>query len=78
MPVVNVLEAKTHFSRLIALAEVGGEVVIARHGVPAVRLVPVGAAPGGPRVFGADPAVRLPADSPFFDDLPEAELAAWE
>jgi prevent-host-death family protein len=76
VPVFNVLEAKTHFSRLMAMAEGGQEVVIARHGVPAVKLVT--AAPTGARVFGADPAVRLPRDSAFFDDLPEDELAAWE
>lgn len=40
MTVVNVLEAKTHLSRLIAEVEAGGEVIIARHNRPVVRLVP--------------------------------------
>jgi prevent-host-death family protein len=75
MTVMNVLESKTKLSQLLAAAERGEDVVIARNGVPAVRLVPV--APPE-RVFGADPAVTLPDDSPFFDELPEAELAAWE
>ena len=41
-------EAKTHLSRLVERALAGEEVVIARDGVPAVRLVPVPAR-GGPR-----------------------------
>jgi antitoxin (DNA-binding transcriptional repressor) of toxin-antitoxin stability system len=34
MRTVNVLEAKTHLSALLAEVEAGGEVVIARAGVP--------------------------------------------
>ncbi len=34
-------EAKTHLSELVARSESGEEIVIARSGVPAVRLVPV-------------------------------------
>jgi len=39
MPVVNVHEAKTQLSRLIEQVLKGEEVVIARNGVPAVKLV---------------------------------------
>ena len=38
---VNVHYAKTHLSQLIAQAENGEEVIIARNGKPAVKLVPV-------------------------------------
>lgn len=41
MRVVNVGEAKSQLSKLLALAEAGEEVEIARDGVPVVRLVPV-------------------------------------
>jgi prevent-host-death family protein len=43
MSVVNMLEAKTHLSRLVDAVESGveKEVVIARNGKPAARLVPV-------------------------------------
>jgi prevent-host-death family protein len=41
MTTVNIGQAKTELSRLIALAEAGEEVEIARHGVPVVRLVPL-------------------------------------
>lgn len=43
--VVNVHAAKTHLSRLLEEALLGEEIVIARDGVPLVRLVPVDAAP---------------------------------
>ena len=38
---VNIHEAKTNLSKLIRLAEAGEEVIIARDGVPVVRLMPV-------------------------------------
>jgi prevent-host-death family protein len=41
MPTVNMHEAKTQLSRLVDAALAGEEVVIARAGKPAVRLVPV-------------------------------------
>lgn len=40
MTVVNIGQAKSELSRLIALAEVGDDVEIARDGVPVARLVP--------------------------------------
>ena len=40
MPTVNVHEAKTHLSRLLAQVEAGEEVTIARNGKPVARLVP--------------------------------------
>jgi prevent-host-death family protein len=40
----NIHEAKTQLSKLIERAEAGEEVIIARAGKPAVRLVPVVAA----------------------------------
>lgn len=43
MTIVNVHEAKTGLSRLIEKALRGEEVVIARNGVPAVKLVQVDA-----------------------------------
>lgn len=41
MRTVNVYEAKTQLSKLLAEVEAGGEVVIARNGVPVARLSPV-------------------------------------
>lgn len=43
MPTVNMLDAKTQLSRLVDAVESGAEteIVIARNGVPAARLVPI-------------------------------------
>jgi len=41
MKIVNVHEAKTHLSRLLEEVESGEAVIIARHGTPIARLVPV-------------------------------------
>jgi prevent-host-death family protein len=41
MPAYNVHEAKSNLSRLLEQVERGEEVVIARHGKPVAKLVPV-------------------------------------
>jgi antitoxin (DNA-binding transcriptional repressor) of toxin-antitoxin stability system len=46
MAVFNMHQAKTGLSRLVALAEAGEEVVIARHNIAVAKLVPVGASLG--------------------------------
>ena len=75
MPVVNVHQAKTHLSRLLAQAEAGEDVIIARNGKPVARLVPC--QPPGKRQFGAW-RNRIVIDDSFFEPLPETELSAWE
>lgn len=69
---VNVGEAKTRLSELLASAESGEEVVIARAGAPVVRLVLV------------DPPRRKMgflkldiSDEDLFAPLPDEELARW-
>ena len=42
---VSVTEAKAQLTELVRRAEAGDEVILTRHGHPAVRLVPVTAAP---------------------------------
>lgn len=70
---VNVGEAKTRLSQLLAQAEAGEEVVIARDGSPVVRLVPVEARG---RQFGF---LKLDiSDEDLFAPLPDEELALWE
>ncbi len=71
--IVNVQEAKTNLSALIARAEAGEDVVIARAGKPVLRLVPLEGPP--PRRFGGMQfAVPEDFDAPLNDD----ELALWE
>jgi prevent-host-death family protein len=41
MPTVSLYEAKTHLSALVEQAAAGEEIIIAKNGVPKVKLVPV-------------------------------------
>ena len=75
MPTVNVHEAKTHLSRLLAQVEAGEEVTIARNGKPVARLVQA-RDQGRPQPDVFKGKVVVP-DS-FFDPLPEEELRLWE
>ena len=50
---VNVGQAKTELSRLIALALAGEDVEIAKDGLPVVRLVPIRAVSPGERFLAA-------------------------
>ena len=52
MVTVNVHEAKTHLSRLLAQVEAGEEVIIARNGKPVAQLVRC--KKRGRRQFGLD------------------------
>ena len=75
MAIVTIHEAKTQLSKLIARAEAGEEIVIARGKEPVVRLDPI-----TPKTIRRDPGFlkgSIP-DSFFFDPLPEEELALWE
>ena len=75
MHVVNVHQAKTQLSRLLAQVEAGEEVVIARRGEPVVRLVACKPRPKRqPDVLKG----RVTIPDSFFDPLPDAEIEAWE
>lgn len=52
MQAVNMLQAKSSLSRLVDAIEQGQEreIVIARNGRPAARLVPMDTVPTGPRI----------------------------
>jgi prevent-host-death family protein len=65
---VNVHEAKTHLSRLLARVEAGETIVISRAGEPVALLSPYGKP--GPRKPGRDRIVIRPN---FDDPLPELE-----
>ena len=74
---VNVHEAKTHLSRLLARVVAGEEIVIAKAGKPIARLVPMPNAPRK-RVLGtAKGDFVVPHD--FDDPLPkEIEESFWK
>lgn len=72
--VVNIHEAKTHLSRLLAEVERGAEVVVARNGKPIAKLV------------GISKQHRVPTPNQYkgqiwmsddFDEMSEEELALW-
>jgi prevent-host-death family protein len=72
--VVNVHEAKTHFSRLLEQAHAGQEIILAKAGKPYARLMPL-APPGSARRPGR---LEGRVGDAFFEPLPDAELDAWE
>lgn len=73
---VNVHQAKTELSRLLAEVERGAEVVIARNGIPVARLVPFPAP--GPRRLRVDTWKGRVQIAPDFDrPLTDDELAEW-
>ncbi|MBX3098494.1 MAG: type II toxin-antitoxin system Phd/YefM family antitoxin [Salinibacterium sp.] len=70
---VNVYEAKSHFSQLLARVEGGEEIVIARHGRPVARLVPLAIRPNRtPGLFAGQIVI---ADD--FDDFTEQDVRDW-
>lgn len=77
MAVVTIHEAKTTLSKLIARAEGGEEIVIARGKDPVVRLQPVVNTRRRPQ-FGALKGKLSIPDAFFFDPLPDDELKLWE
>lgn len=75
MTIVNVHQAKSQLSKLMEQAESGEEVVIARAGKPAVRLVAY-SMPGKHRTPGIwRNQVSIAED---FDALPDELMAAFE
>jgi prevent-host-death family protein len=70
MPIVNMLEAKSTLSRLVEAVESGAEkeIIIARNGKPAARLVPI-ARPGRMiRIGVAKGMSDTPEPDPKLDD----------
>ena len=76
MPTYTVHQAKTNLSKLIAEAEAGVDVIIARDDKPAVRLTAIGTKQIK-RKFGAYKGEFAVPDS-FFDPLPADEVRQWE
>ena len=75
MFVVNIHQAKTQLSRLLARVGAGEDIMITRRGEPVARLV--GCKPRGKRQADILKGKIVVPDS-FFDPLPEKDLAEWE
>ena len=70
MEVVNMLEAKSSLSRLVDAIETGREreIILARNGRPAAKLVPVDTLPAGQRIGVAKGAFEVPDDIDAHND----------
>lgn len=73
MQSVNMLQAKTNLSRLVEAIEQGEEreIVIARNGHPAAKLVPISCVPAATRIGVAKGLFEVPDDI----DAHNAEVA---
>jgi len=76
MQTVNIHDAKTHFSRLVDAAAGGEEIIIAKAGKPAAKLVPIGHDRSPRRFGGLKGKVKIADD--FDAPLPEDLIAAFE
>ena len=76
MTAVNIHEAKTHLSRLLADVERGREVIITRSGKPVAKLVPVGS--DRPRRTAGALRGQIWIASDFDDPLPDDVLDEFE
>lgn len=77
MATITIHQAKTELSKLIARAEAGEEIVIARGKQPVARIVGAAVVKRRPRFGALKGKFELP-DAFFFDPLPEDELRLWE
>jgi prevent-host-death family protein len=73
---VNIHEAKTHFSKLIARVQAGEEIVIALAGQPVAKLVPVVQASERRQPGSAAGRIRIAPD--FNAPLPDDVVAGFE
>jgi prevent-host-death family protein len=72
MRTVNMHEAKTHLSRLVARAANGEPFIIAKAGKPLVKVVPLDAPPAGSaKRLGFMPGIQVPDD---FDTMFQDEI----
>ncbi|HLM15257.1 MAG TPA: type II toxin-antitoxin system Phd/YefM family antitoxin [Reyranella sp.] len=77
MPTFTIHAAKTNLSKLIARAEAGEEIVLARGNEPVAKIVAVSQKAKPKRKFGALKG-KIKIGPEFFDPLPEDELKRWE
>lgn len=73
MKPVNIHEAKTHLSRLVERVQAGEEIIIAKAGRPAARLVPIEGARKPVKIGGLRPPGAVPDD---FNTMFEQEIEA--
>jgi len=77
MATFTIHDAKTNLSKLVARAEAGEEIVLARGKDPVVKIVPVAQRAKPQRKFGALKG-KIKIGPEFFEPLPEEELKHWK
>ena len=75
MTIVNIHEAKTHFSQLINQALRGEEIIIAKSGIPLIRLTPYEKAPSTRK--GGQLSGILVIEDDFDEPLPVEYLKSF-
>jgi prevent-host-death family protein len=75
MTIVNIHEAKTHFSQLINQALRGEEIIIAKSGIPLIRLIPYEKAPATRK--GGQLSGILVIEDDFDEPLPVEYLKSF-
>ncbi len=73
---VNIHEAKTNLSRLLARVSAGEEIIITRAGTPVARLVAINPKPRQRKLGSAAGKIHIAPD--FDAPLPEEVLAEFE
>ena len=73
MKSVNIHEAKTHLSRLVERVQAGEEIIIAKAGRPAARLVPIEGVRKPVKIGGLKDRTPVPDD---FNTMFEKEIEA--
>jgi prevent-host-death family protein len=76
METFNIHEAKTQFSRLVDAAAAGEEIIIAKAGKPAARLVPLERTKPVRKLGRLKGKIRIAED--FDAPLPDEVIAAFE
>lgn len=69
---INVQEAKTHLSALLARVAAGERIVLSRHGKPIAQLVPLDPTPRRQLGF-----LQGSVGEEFFEPMPNDELERW-
>lgn len=78
MEIINIHQAKTHFASLMQRALAGEEIIVAKHGKPLIRLVPVNTSKLPTRQFGRHPqSLGQDAQQRALAPLTEDELGNW-
>ncbi|MGC4125240.1 type II toxin-antitoxin system Phd/YefM family antitoxin [Enterobacter sp.] len=77
--IVNVHDAKTHFSRLLEQAHAGQEIILAKAGKPYARLMPLASESSAGKRVPNMLAGRIGFDDKaLFEPMSEDDLAEWE